>query len=188
MDDYEIIMAVCSITLIGLIILLIIESQKKKKITKRDNLIQDNKASVELVLEKLKGFKPQVLENRKRGFTERDIQSQMEKYFKNIFQNVTREHGIESKNAKAIDFDIGNGKVGIEVKIGHELLKEGEWDRAIGQMVKYTRKKYDSDNFIVAVVGFENEFRDSMLSDIEDDVHSHKGHFCFITAEDIVKQ
>lgn len=185
MDDTDFFILIVIIVVVGaLLIIAIILGNEKKKTTLRENLIQDSKVTVSLVYEKIKGFKPEIVEGRKNGFTEKDIHKQMEKYFKDIFQNVTMEHGIESKNAKAIDIDIANGKAGIEVKVAHELLKEGEWDRAIGQMVKYTRKKYRNENFIVVVVGFEKDFRNSMLSDVEDDVHSNKGLFWFVNADE----
>lgn len=185
MDDTETLLIVVGAIIISVVFLILgFSGDEKKKITLRDNFIQDDKVTVSLVFEKIKLFKPEIIDGRKNGFTEKDIHKQMEKYFKDIFQNVTMEHGIESKNAKAIDIDIANGKAGIEVKVAHELLKEGEWDRAIGQMVKYTRKKYNKENFIVVVVGFEKDFRNSMLSDVEDDVHSNNGLFWFANADE----
>lgn len=153
-----------------------------QKITHNPNLIQDSAVDTNIVLEKLKQFKVKIIAGRKTGFTEKDIHKQLEIYLKEIFQTVTMEHGVDSKNSKAIDIDIGNGRVGIEVKLAVEILKESGWDRAIGQMVKYTRLKYNQGNFIVLVVGFDDDLRNSMLSDIEDDILNNKGKFWFTNA------
>lgn len=183
MDDSTTIIIIGIGVILILILLFAILNNPKEKVTQLNHLIQDNKVTVEIVYEKVKSFKPTIREDRKNGFTEKDIHKQMEKYFKDIFQNVTMEHGIESKNAKAIDIDIANGKAGIEVKVAHELLKESGWDRAIGQVVKYQRKKYNKENLIFVVVGYESDFRNSMLSDIEDDVHNSKCLFWFSKAD-----
>lgn len=181
-DDILFVVAIVLITLAIGAFISNNKQSKRKKITDRPDLIQDDKVTMKLVQDHLKDFKIIVNPKRKMGFTERDIQVELEKFLKSIFQSVTREHGVESKNTKAIDFDIGNGKVGIEVKLASEIFKEGGWDRAIGQMVKYTRLKYNNQNLIFLVAGFDEDLRNSMLSDFEDDVHTNKCEFSFISA------
>lgn len=186
MDDSDLIIVI--VFIFGFLLIIIAFSNKKepevkrKKVTDRPDLIQDDKVTMKLVEEKIDGFKIFVNPKRKIGFTEKDVQIELESFLKDIFQNVTREHGVESKNAKAIDFDIGNGKVGIEVKLAVEIFKEGGWDRAIGQMVKYTRLKYNNENLIFLVAGFEEDLRNSMLSEFEDDVYQNKCQFKFVSA------
>ena len=177
MDDQEkILLGIC------IVLLFVVFLSKKKKVTTKSNLVQDGDVTTDGVYQKLKKCKVDIVDGRKNGFTEKGVHKQLEKQLKDIYQNVTLEQGVESKNAKAIDFDIGNGKVGIEIKIAGEIFKEGNWDRALGQMIKYTRNKYKSGNFIVVVVGFEEDFRNSILSEFEDDVHKNKGEFWFINA------
>lgn len=159
--------------------ILAIINGNSEKVTTLSHLIQDNDVTLEKVHNHIKEFKPTEVNGRKNGYTEKDIQKQLDTYLKGIYQHVTREHGVEAKNAKAIDLDIGNGKVGVEVKIARELFKSGTWDRAIGQIVKYTKKKYKDGNFILLVVGDDDDFRNSILSEVEDDVKEHKGVFCF---------
>lgn len=154
----------------------------RKKTTHNPNLIQDEGVTTALAIENLKKFTPTIIQNRKGGFSEADIQSQLEKYFKGIFQNVTPQHGIETKNTKAIDFDIGNGKVGIELKIADKILKESESDRIFGQMIKYQRAKYNQKNLVIAIAGFDEDFRNSLMSDIEDDILENNAIFVFLNA------
>ena len=47
---------------------------------------------------------------------------------------------------KQIDFDLGKGHIGIEVKLVREIVKEGGWDRATGQINKYIKKKMEMEN------------------------------------------
>lgn len=159
-----------------------VETIKRTKVTDRPDLIQDDKVTVALVEQKLKEFSLQTVANRKAGFTEKDVHKQLERYLKDIFQNVTMEHGVESKTGKNIDVDVANGKVGIEVKLASEIFKEGGWDRALGQMVKYSRLKYKDGNLIFLIAGFDEDLRNSILSDFEDDAHAQKCQFVFASA------
>ena len=59
----------------------------------------------------------------------------------------------------AIDLDIGNGLVGVEVKHAASLLKAAEAHRLIGQAGYYQRRRY-GENLIVAVVGNQTELGD----------------------------
>lgn len=191
--EFEDLLIIIGIVAIGLLVVFLIRQNnsnddeipvQNNKVTYRSDLISDDKVTVSLVEQKLKIFNIQIVPGRKNGFTEKDIHKQLEIFLKEIFQNVTMEHGVESKNAKAIDVDIANGKVGIEVKLASEIFKEGGWDRAIGQMVKYTRLKYKNENLIFLIAGFNEDLRNSMLSDFEDDVHSHNCKFLFKSAGD----
>ena len=60
------------IILLGLIAILIVLiiglNTTKEKVTQLRHLIQDNKVTIELVFEKIKLFKPQIIEVRKNGF------------------------------------------------------------------------------------------------------------------------
>ena len=191
--EFEDLLIIIGIVAIGLLVVFLIRQNnsnddeipvQNNKVTYRSDLISDDKVTVSLVEQKLKIFNIQIVPGRKNGFTEKDIHKQLEIFLKEIFQNVTMDHGVESKNAKAIDVDIANGKVGIEVKLASEIFKEGGWDRAIGQMVKYTRLKYKNENLIFLIAGFNEDLRNSMLSDFEDDVHSHNCKFLFKSAGD----
>jgi hypothetical protein len=122
-----------------------------------DGKIQDESLTSENFIEELKKFEMQEVPNRKKGFTENDVQIQLEKFFKKHFETVYREYALEGVNVKQIDFDLGKGKLGIEVKLAREIIHEASWDRAFGQLTKYAKKKYTNDNLIVLIAGTEEE-------------------------------
>lgn len=76
-----------------------------------------------------------------------------------LFEDVFFEYNIGGYFGMKIDLDIGNGKVGVEVKLADSLFKAAESTRLIGQAVYYQRRRY-GENLIVAVVGREDELRD----------------------------
>jgi hypothetical protein len=64
-----------------------------------------------------------------------------------------------------IDIDLGNGRVGVEVKLAESLLKAAEAHRLIGQAVYYQKRRYQ-DNLIVAVVGRSGDLEAPMLKEL----------------------
>ena len=108
--------------------------------------------------------------DRKQGFTEKDVQVALQKFFNKHFETFYREYALEGINVKQIDFDLGKGRVGIEVKLAREIIKEGSWDRALGQINKYAKKKYVNGNLIVLVAGSEEERESFKLREFERDV------------------
>lgn len=154
-----------------------------KKEESIDGLIRDEDIDALIVLYHLEGFKPVIRADRKNGFTEKDIHDQLEAYLKNIFHSVTKEHAIDGKNVKRIDFDLGNGMVGIEVKLAESVLKEGENDRLIGQMQKYISRKYNNKNFIIALAGFSTHTRNTIIHELKSDVEKGGGYFVFMKSD-----
>lgn len=169
--------------IIIIVILLAFLLPKEKAGKGLDKKITDASVTVDMAIMYLEGFKPSIHEGRKNGFTEKDVQDELEVYLKKYFQSVTREYGIEGKNAKRIDFDLGNGRVGIEVKLAESLLKEGEGDRVIGQVLKYTSRKYNNENLIIAVAGFMEHTRHTVIHETKEFVQSNKAHFVFLKAK-----
>jgi hypothetical protein len=85
-------------------------------------------------------------------------------------ETVFREYALEGSNTKRIDFDLGKGKIGIEVKLAREAIKEAGWDRALGQLVKYANKKYSNKNLIVLVAGTKDEIENQKLKEFKKDI------------------
>lgn len=143
-----------------------------------NNLIQDKDVTVDSVLANMSGLKL----GKKGSFSEKDVHDELEEYLKKIFYSVTREHAIEGKNIKRIDFDIGNGKVGIEIKLADSILKEGENDRLIGQIHKYATRKYTANNLIIALAGYSHHERNTIVHELIGDIERAGCHFVFIKA------
>ncbi len=171
------------IWIIAIIVIGVIIFSQKDKLTKDKNLIQDADVSTSKVIEHLKLFEMKIVENRKNGFTEKDYEKQLELYLKGIYQHVTTQKGIEGTNAKAIDLDIGRGKVGLELKPAREVIKEGGSDRLIGQSIKYQDRQYKEQNLIICLAGSQSEFRNTAISDLEDFLRSKKIHLVWHNVE-----
>jgi hypothetical protein len=149
--------------------------------------ISDKDIDVFTVLSHLEGFKPSNHPNHKNGFSERDVHDELEAYLKNIYYSVTREHAIEGKNVKRIDFDLGNGMVGIELKLAESVLHESENDRLIGQALKYIGRKYNSGNLIIALAGHEHHTRNTIIHEVKMDIERSGACFVFLKATPIKK-
>lgn len=90
---------------------------------------------------------------RRKAQTEEDAQDAIGYHLGEIFEDAVPQYNIGGYLGLKIDIDIGNGKVGVEVKLADSLLDSAtEIQRLIGQAVYYHKKRY-MGNLIVAVVG-----------------------------------
>ena len=153
-----------------------------------DGKIKDENLTPEIFIEELKQFEMQEVPERKKGFTENDVQIQLEKFFKKHFETVNREYALEGVNTKKIDFDLGRGKLGIEVKLTREIIKEGSWDRALGQLSKYAKKKYTSENLIVLIAGTEEENDSQKVVEFAKDVEEIGGINAYVTIKKEIEE
>ncbi len=133
--------------------LLIINSNKKSE----DSRISNKQANIEDITTDLKSFKPKIDDKLKNGFTEKSIENQLYKNLIAKYQTVTQQFGIQGTSAKAIDLDIANGVVGIELKLSSEILKSTSFDRMKGQLLTYQEKRYDNENLILMVFGSKED-------------------------------
>ncbi len=83
------------------------------------------------------------------------------------FEDVVPQYNIGGYLGLKIDIDLGNGRVGVEVKLAESLLKAkaAEAHRLIGQAVYYQKRRYQ-DNLIVAVVGRSGDLEAPMLKEL----------------------
>jgi hypothetical protein len=169
------------ITLVILGVLAIVVVTWIFNIRNKEGKIKDTELTSENFLKELEGFEMKVVLDRKKGFTEKDVQKELETFFKKHFETVYREYTLEGFNAKAIDFDLGQGKIGIEVKLAREAIKEANWDRALGQLGKYAKKKYSNKNLIVIVAGMQSEKDDHKLKEFKKDIEDNNAIYHFIT-------
>ena len=109
---------------------------------------------------------------RRKAREEYDAQGEIQLVLSSHFEDVAFEYNVGGYFGLRIDLDIGNGKVGVEVKLADALFEAAGAHRLIGQAVYYQRRRY-GDNLVVAVVGTEEDLRDpglretlSFLSDL----------------------
>jgi hypothetical protein len=164
--------------IIGIIVavLIVIFSTTRNK----EGKIEDDNLTSENFLEELKEFEMKVIPERKKGFTEKDVQKELEVFFKKHFETVYREYALEGQNSKAIDFELGKGKLGIEVKLAREIIKEGGWDRALGQVIKMSKRKY-KDNLIVLIAGTHDEKESPKIKEFVTDIKEQNVNYEYVT-------
>jgi hypothetical protein len=159
--------------IIGIGFFIIFIAGKKALKKDKDGRIQDESVTIDILLSEMKDFKVETLDRLKLGYTEKSIQKQLDTYLKMRFVNVVTEYGIESLNGLKIDFDIGKGKVGIELKLANSLFKSTGLQRLTGQLEDYIEGKYNEKNLIVYVFGEEHHQNDrTVLEKIENKITS----------------
>ena len=115
----------------------------------------------------LDGFVPTTNPKLKNGYTEKSIETQLVKFLKQKFIEVTPQFGIEGRNARAIDIDVADGTAGIELKDAKKVVKTAEMDRVKSQLLAYQDKRYQ-DNLILAVIGENEDKDDSCLIELKE--------------------
>lgn len=135
--------------IVFLMFLRIFKSSDKDK----EGRIKDKAVNAKNVVNCLKNFTVEINPKLKDGYTEKSIQNQLKKHLLQQYVHVVSEYVIEGINATKINFDIGNGQVGLELKIAKSVFKTANLQRLAGQIEDYQKYKYDSKNLIVAVFG-----------------------------------
>ena len=131
--------------------------------------LSDASVSVKTVLRMLEEFEVEKSEKLKSGYTEKLVQNQLRDFLRDRIQHVSDEYGIEGINATKIDLDIGNGKVGVELKLAKAVFKAAGQDRMVGQVNTFVKNKYDSDNLIVLIISEQAHLNDlAMRKQIEE--------------------
>jgi len=165
--------------IIAILFIIILAGAAKIKTTD-DGKIKDESVTVKLVLEKIEQFKIELNPKLKLGYTEKSIQKQLDTHLKNNFEHVIREYGIEGINGTKIDFDIGHGKVGLEIKLADSVYKSSGYQRMLGQLQEYTNAKYKKKNLIVLVAGSDQQKKETaMITKLKANIENNNAIFCF---------
>ncbi len=136
-----------------------------------------------LILDKLNEFKIKKNSKLKNGYTEKQIQEQLDEFLCANFETVIREYALEGSNIQRIDFDIANGAVGIEVKLADHAIKESEWQRLLGQISKYVKKKYGENKLIVLVAGDKKNESSAKINEVKKDVEEYGAIFKYMAID-----
>jgi len=138
--------------LIGLIILAAIIYFWKAQRPDADGRYADSAVNVSLVESIiLDEFELKKDERLKFGYTEKTIEKQLEKVFQERFQHIVTQYGLDGPSGQKIDFDIGHGKVGVEIKLANAVFKAAGQDRMVGQVQSYVQSKYNDDNLLLVI-------------------------------------
>ena len=81
------------------------------------------------------------------------------------FEDVVPQYNIGGYLGLKIDIDVGNGGIGVEVKLAESLLRStAEIHRLIGQAIYYQKKRY-GDNLLVSIVGLRDDLDQPILKE-----------------------
>ncbi len=133
---------------------------QKSKLTK-DGLLTDSAVDRQTVISIVEEFTPERSPKLKFGYTEKSIQNQLKIFLRKKILHVTEEYGIEGLNASKIDFNLGGGAVGLELKLASAVFKRAGQDRLVGQVRNYIRSKYNNGNLLVIIFCTDDEIGDN---------------------------
>jgi len=162
------------------------KSSNRKARTTKSSKIPDAEVSVKQLIKKLekmtlKKEDLKIISRKKEPeYEERDVQFLLEEQLRDIYENVEGQYPLEGGGK--IDIDIGNGKVGIELKLARSLYKSSrELQSLPGQVQDYIEAKYDSQNLIVVVAGEKEHLNGKRKLDKGRQRVEEKGaHFVFL--------
>ena len=135
----------------------------------------DEETDTQKVLAELKNFSSKKM----KLTTEKAFEKALYTYLDSKFNSVDTQVSIGGVKALKIDLDLGNGQVGLELKLAEKVITSSEKQRLIGQMHDYTTKRYKPENFILAVVGNKKLRTDTIMKEVKQLVET-KSHFVFI--------
>jgi hypothetical protein len=122
-------------------------------------------------LENLQVKKTQYSDEKK---VEKIIFDQLDVLYKD---KVHRQYNIQGFYGLKIDLDIGDGQVGIELKLASQLSTTSV-ERLLGQVLFYSKRTY-KENLIVIVVGLQKEY-DQKLRELKSIIEEQKVKFFYL--------
>lgn len=156
MTDQELFLFFC----VCILVVIYFANQKREKSS--DGLLNDNEVSVEKIKEILTNFEPNWNSKLKSGYTENSIEKDLKIYLQSNVRHITTQYALEGAGSK-IDFDLGDGSVGLEIKLANAVFKASQQDRMVGQLHTYSDKKYISDNLILAIFCTDAQMQERLI-------------------------
>lgn len=127
-------------------------------------------------LENLQIKKAQYTDEKK---VEKIIFDQLEILYKD---QVHRQYNIQGYLGLKCDIDLGDGQVGIELKLANQLSNSSSnIERLLGQVLYYSKRTY-KENLIVIVVGLEKEY-DLKIKELQNIIEEQKVYFYYLTVK-----
>jgi len=126
-------------------------------------------------LENLEVKKAQYTDEKK---VEKVIFEQLDILYKD---KVHRQYNIQGFLGLKCDLDIGDGQVGIELKLANQLSSSTTIERLLGQVLYYSKRTY-KENLIVIVVGYEKEF-DQRLRELKSIIEEQNVKFFYLNVK-----
>lgn len=113
--------------------------------------------------------------------TEKNVENIIAKALELVFFHKThQQYSIGGFLALKVDIDLGDGQVGIEIKLAKEL-STSSIERLFGQVLYYSKRRY-KENLIVLIVGTEKEYT-QIIREVEAIVEEQNVTFCYLTVK-----
>lgn len=114
---------------------------------------------------------------------EANIEDRILKQLSKVFgkENVDNQHYLGGNSGLKCDVDLFNGGCGIEIKLADQLENMNNAQRALGQVLYYTRY-YARENLMLLVVGRDAELS-PRLKELKELVESLHIHFVYKQAK-----
>lgn len=104
---------------------------------------------------------------RRKLHSEADVEWYISEHLTPRFASVAVQYSIGGYLGTKIDLDIGNGNVGVEVKLASSLMRSTEAHRLMGQALHYDRRRYKG-NLIVAIAGTASDLNEPLLAEMRE--------------------
>lgn len=131
----------------------------------------------EEVFEKLENLQVKKVQYTDEKKVEKIIYDQLDVIYKD---KVHRQYNIQGFLGLKCDLDIGDGQVGIELKLANQLTTT-TIERLLGQVLYYSKRTY-KENLIVIVVGLEKEY-DQKLRELKNIIEEQNAKFFYLTVK-----
>lgn len=148
--------------------------KKKIELAKKE----PNLKNVLKILDKI----PQDLLANESAVSEQIVEEYLFKHLKKHFKTIQRQYVIGNHKSKRerIDLDLGNGNLGIEIKLAKLLRKTNERNRLLGQIDLYKTRKYANKPIIVIIVGTEENSKDENLIELREILANKQAFFYYL--------
>jgi hypothetical protein len=86
-----------------------------------------------------------------------------------FFDKVQTQYRIGKNKhySERVDIDLGDGRLGIEIKLAKFLKKSNERNRLLGQVDLYKERKYKPENILILLVGVAELERDDSIMEVK---------------------
>ena len=155
-----------------------------KMIDNKNSKINNNKKlSIDEVLQLIKDCEiPDFNYESSEKHLQKYLERHLEKFIPKI--EIQHEYYIGSTYNQRVDIDLFDESIGIEVKKMSSLERTDEFERAIGQIYLYSKKRYKSGNLIVLVIGTYQDQKSSKLFEFQRFVNELNAKFIFLEVID----
>jgi hypothetical protein len=123
------------------------------------------------------------LEMKKNHYTsEKHVEKVLVEHLNEKVGRAHAQYNISGYLGLTVDIDLGNGQIGVELKLAKELIGNASAiERLFGQVIYYSKRQY-RDRLIVVVVGTDKEHNE-VIKEIEKFIGEVGVYFKYITVK-----